>query len=497
VNTPLFTESEWTFQTLDRVLKATEEVALGDLKLDVYPNQIEIISTEQMLDAYSAMGMPLMYNHWSFGKLFAREEALYRAGHIGLAYEMVINSNPCISYLLEENSMTMQTIVIAHAAFGHNHFFKNNYLFQQWTNAESILDYLAFAKRYIAACEERYGHNEVEAILDSAHALMDQGVFRYRRPPRPSRERVMEKHRRRAEHAEEDYSELWRTLPAGAEPPPPDRNMWEFDEEEKGSNAKLPEENLLYFLEKHSPSLKAWQRELLRIVRHLAQYFYPQRQTKVMNEGCATFVHHTILNKLYDKGLLTEGAIFEFLASHTAVVFQPEFDDPRFSGVNPYALGFAMMSDIKRISEEPTDEDRVWFPAFAGNGDWRDVLKDAWANYRDESFIEQFLSPKVIRDFKLFALADDAEAPVLTVSSIHDEAGYRRVRSTLARQYDIGESDPNIQVMGANLKGNRKLFLEHRMHRGVPLNAQLKAQVLPHIERLWGYEVALEETATG
>jgi stage V sporulation protein R len=154
------------------------------------------------------------------------------------------------------------------------------------------------------------------------------------------------------------------------------------------------------------------------------------------------------------------------------------------------------MSDIKRISEEPTAEDRAWFP-FAGKGDWRDVLKDAWANYRDESFIEQFLSPKLIRDFKLFALADEAEAPALTVAAIHDDAGYRRVRSTLARQYDIGETDPNIQVTGANLKGNRKLFLEHRMHRGVPLNAQLKAQVMPHIERLWGYEVALEETSAG
>ena len=258
---PLFTESEWTFQTLDRVLKATEEVALDDLKLDPYPNQIEIISTEQMLDAYSAMGMPLMYHHWSFGKLFAREESLYRHGQIGLAYEMVINSNPCISYLLEENSMTMQTIVIAHAAFGHNHFFKNNYLFQQWTNAESILEYLAFAKRYVAACEERYGHDDVETVLDSAHALMDEGVFRYRRPPRPSRARLLEKQRRRAEFAEEDYNELWRTLPQGPEPPPPAPDLWDDGGEELGGGPKLPEENLLYFLEKYSPTLKSWQRE--------------------------------------------------------------------------------------------------------------------------------------------------------------------------------------------------------------------------------------------
>ena len=208
-----------------------------------------------MLDAYSSLAMPLMYNHWSFGKLFAREEAMYRAGYSALAYEIVINSSPCISYLLEENSMTMQALVIAHAAFGHNHFFKNNYLFRQWTNAEGILDYLAFAKRYIAACEDRHGRDDVEAVLDSAHALMDQGVFRYRRPPKPSKERVLEKRRKRVEYEEEAYNELWRTLPAGIEPPaaPPAIDP----EEDFDGEMKLPEENILYFLEKHSPALKA------------------------------------------------------------------------------------------------------------------------------------------------------------------------------------------------------------------------------------------------
>ena len=100
-----------------------------------------------MLDAYASIGMPLFYKHWSFGKHFAQHEALYRKGLRGLAYEIVINSNPCISYIMEENTATMQTLVIAHAAFGHNHFFKNNYLFQQWTDADGILDYLEFAKQ--------------------------------------------------------------------------------------------------------------------------------------------------------------------------------------------------------------------------------------------------------------------------------------------------------------------------------------------------------------
>jgi stage V sporulation protein R len=494
--TLLFKEAEWDFAALDRTLKAIEDIALNDLKLDVYPNQIEIISSEQMLDAYSSFGMPLMYNHWSFGKLFAREETMYRGGHSALAYEIVINSNPCISYLLEENTMTMQALVIAHAAFGHNHFFKNNYLFRQWTNAEGIHDYLAFAKRYISACEERHGREEVESVLDSAHAIMNQGVFRYRRPPRPSRERTMEKLRRRAEYQDETYNELWRTLPANLplRVTPPVRDA---DDEDFAEEAKLPEENLLYFLEKYSPTLKPWQRETLRIVRNLAQYFYPQRQTKVMNEGCATFVHFTIMNLLYDRGLIGEGSIFEFLHSHTSVVFQPEFDDRRYYGINPYALGYAMMADIRRICETPTAEDRDWFPQFAGSGDFMATLKDAWANYRDESFIEQFLSPKVIRDFRMFGLHDKADDAAYKVASIHNENGYRKVRATLARQYDAGALDPDIQVVGADLKGNRKLYLEHRMHRGVPLHHPTMELVKTHIERLWGHDVSLEEVVIG
>jgi spore cortex formation protein SpoVR/YcgB (stage V sporulation) len=489
----LFSEAEWDFTALDATYKAIEEIALGDLKLDVYPNQIEVISSEQMLDAYSSLGMPLMYNHWSFGKLFAREDTMYRAGYSALAYEIVINSSPCISYLLEENTMTMQALVMAHAAFGHNHFFKNNYLFRQWTNAEGILDYLAFAKKYIAACEERHGRDEVEAVLDAAHALMGQGVFRYRRPPKPSKERILEKRRRRAEYEQEAYSELWRTLPAGIEPPssPPILDP----EDDFDGDMKLPEENILYFLEKHSPALKAWQRETLRIVRNLAQYFYPQRQTKVMNEGCATFVHHAILHLMFDRGLISEGALLEFLHSHTSVVFQPEYNDRRYSGINPYALGFAMMSDIARIAREPTEEDREWFPAFAGSGDAFAVLRDAWANYRDESFIEQFLSPKVMRDLRLFALFDKAEDDAYKVAAIHNESGYRRLRNLLARQYDTGASDPNIQVTGADLKGDRTLTLEHRMHRAVPLHHATKQRVVEHIEQLWGHNVVLEEVA--
>jgi spore cortex formation protein SpoVR/YcgB (stage V sporulation) len=485
----LFEGSSWTFATMGRTYDAIEEIALNDLGLDVYPNQIEIISSEQMLDAYSSIGMPLMYQHWSFGKRFVREAQMYQKGYAGLAYEIVINSNPCISYNMEDSTMAMQALVMAHAAFGHNHFFKNNYLFQQWTDAEGILDYLDFAKRYVAKCEERYGSGAVEEILDAAHALMDHGVFRYRRRPKLNLREQAERERERRNYQERTFNDLWRTLPRNGAAEQPEPDAAEVDEHK--ARLKLPEENLLYFLEKNSPILDAWQRELLRIVRNIGQYFYPQKQTKVMNEGCATFVHLYIMNRLYDKGLLNEGTMLEVLHSHSSVVFQPEFDDRRYSGINPYALGLAMMEDIKRICLEPTPEDKDWFPEIAGCGDWRETLKDAWANYRDESFIQQYLSPNVIRKMKLFVLADDAADTHFTVTSIHDERGFRKVRRALAQTYDLGAIEPDIQVVDVDLRGDRKLRLQHTMREGVPLSESSRDEVLKHIRRLWGYEVGL------
>ena len=485
---PLWDGADWDYDKVRRAYDAIEVVATRELGLDTYANQIEVITSEQMLDAYSSIGMPLLYKHWSFGKHFARDEVLYRKGLRGLAYEIVINSNPCISYIMEENTMTMQALVMAHAAFGHNHFFKNNYLFRQWTDADGILDYLDFAKGYVAHCEERYGLSAVERVLDAAHALMSHGVHRYPRR-RPLNLRLEEKREQeRREHQERMFNDLWRTVPTkgGA-------GNGLSDRDRRRAVLGLPEENILYFLEKRAPRLHAWQRELLRIVRHLAQYFYPQRQTKVMNEGCATYVHYRIMERLHIDGLMTDGAWLEFLHSHTNVVFQPEFDDQRYGGLNPYALGYAMMEDIARICERPTEEDRAWFPDIAGRGDSMAVIRDAWANFRDESFILQYLSPTLIRRFKLFHVRDDAREPALSVQRIHDERGYREIRHTLARQYDIAWAESDIQISDVDLTGDRKLVLEHRAMNQIVLDEEDTRSVLQHLADLWGYEVSLEE----
>ncbi len=488
----LFSGPDWDFDLIKRVHEACGEVGIREMGLDPYPNQIEVITTEQMLDAYASTGMPLFYRHWSFGKHFARNEALYRKGYQGLAYEIVINSNPCIVYIMEENSATMQTLVIAHAGYGHSHFFKNNYVFKQWTDADGILDYLEFARGFIAKCEERYGQEQVERVIDAAHALQSHGIHRYPRKRMPdlrSEERREEERRR---HGEQLFNDLWRTVPAGQK-----KKADKDGEARRKALLGLPEENLLYFLEKTAPRLQPWQREILRIVRLINQYFYPQRQTKVMNEGCATFAHHRIMTRLHEKGQLNDGAFLEFLHSHTSVVLQPAFDDRRYSGINPYALGFAMCADIERVCVTPTEEDREWMPDIAGNGDAYGALREIWANYRDESFISQFLSPRVMRDFGFFRVLDDEDEEDMSVAAIHDERGYRKIRRALSKRYDIAYQDPEIQIVDVDLAGDRKLILQHRVMDGIVLEEADAERVLQHAADLWGYDVKLIEVDDG
>jgi len=478
----LITEtSEWSFPLLERFDREIGRIAHEVYGLDTYANQIEVISSEQMIDAYSSVGLPINYQHWSFGKQFVATEQTYRRGQMGLAYEIVINSDPCIAYLMEENSLPMQALVIAHACYGHNSFFKGNYLFRTWTSADAIIDYLVFARRYIAECEERHGQEAVELLLDSCHALMNHGVDRYKRPAPLSMAEEQRRQEERAAYLQSQVNDLWRTLPLSLSP------------EEQAQEARWPEEpqeNLLYFIEKNAPLLEPWQREIVRIVRKIAQYFYPQRQTQVMNEGWATFWHYTLMNHLYEDGLVNDGFMMEFLQSHTSVIFQPTFDVPYYSGINPYALGFAMMRDIRRICEAPTDEDRHWFPDIAG-GDWKKVLDFAMRNFKDESFIAQYLSPGLMRDFRLFAIRDDDREEQLEVMAIHDEAGYRALRAALAEQYNLGTREPNIQVYRVDRRGDRSLTLRHFRHNRRPLGESTE-ELLRHIRRLWGFTVRLE-----
>ncbi|WP_298775369.1 SpoVR family protein [uncultured Shewanella sp.] len=481
IRTPLNDGPDWTFDLLQDYLIEIERVA-AHYKLESYPNQIEVITAEQMMDAYAGIGMPIGYTHWSFGKRFIQTEQGYKRGQMGLAYEIVINSNPCIAYLMEENTITMQALVMAHASFGHNSFFKNNYLFKTWTDASSIIDYLVFARNYISECEEVHGIEAVESIIDSCHALMNYGVDRYKRPSEISFKEEQLRQKEREAYLQSQVNDLWRTIPT------PKATIAETKEPNFPSE---PQENILYFIEKNAPLLKPWQREIVRIVRKMGQYFYPQKQTQVMNEGWATFWHYTILNHLYDEGKVTERFMLEFLQNHTNVVTQPAYNSPYYNGINPYALGFNMFVDLRRICESPTEEDKHWFPDIAGTP-WLDTLHFAMENFKDESFISQYLSPNIIRQFKLFSILDDNSKDHLSVSAIHDKQGYQDIRQMLSQQYNLSNLEPNIQVQNVAISGDRSLTLRYIPTHQIPLDDSCH-EVVKHLHELWGFNVKIEQ----
>lgn len=483
------TGSEWSYDKLEEAVIAIDDIGKNTFNLDTYPTQYEIISSEQMLEAYATHAMPLYYDHWSLGMQFVQEMEHYRRGRMGLAYEVVINSNPCIAYLMEENTMLMQILVCAHAGMGHNHFFKNNYMFRQWTDADSIIDYLAFAKKFISDCEERYGQDEVEEVLDACHTLQFYSVDKYKRPREMTRVEREEQKREREEWERRQVNELWSTIPGSSKK----KNK---TEEKEDIFPDAPQENVLYFIEKNAPNLDMWKREIVRIVRKLGQYFYPQMQTRLMNEGFATFMHYHILYEMYERGLINDGYMQEFLHSHTDVVRQPDYDDRFYNGINVYALGFAMYMDIKRVSMEPTEEDRNWFKGkdWVGNGRWLDNILWAAENFKDESFITEFLSPKIMRDFHLFTVLDDDQESKLEITAIHNDAGYRKVREALSQQYNIGYSFPEIQVAkgGVDRWGDRSLTLQHIIRDRRPLHEDTATETLKHARTLWGYDVKLD-----
>jgi len=476
----LFKGTEWDIPLVEKIWNTIDHMARTQFGLDYYPPQIEIITSEQMLNNYSSHAMPIMYPHWSFGKTFLQNEREYNKGIQGLAYEVVINTNPCIAYLMENNTATLQTLVLAHASCGHSHFFKNNYLFKGWTDAESILDYLKFARNYIKQCEEKYGTQRVEALLDACHSLQAHSVDKYKKPARLSEELKKQRQKQRDNYSEAMFNDLWRTIPKSS-----------VQVTEQVTEQVFPEENILYFIEKNSPILEDWEKEIVRIVRKIAQYFYPQRQTGLLNEGFACFVHFMLMTELHEQGFIDEGSYLEFLQSHTNVVTQRDWDHKGFRGINVYALGFAVLMDIKRACTAPDDEDYKWLTSVC-NTEWLDTIKDIVANYRDESFILQFLSPKVARQFKLFSFHIKQNTPYLAVNATHDDESFLALRKVLSEQYDMNNSVPQIEIVEVDWYGDRRMYLEHTTKNNLRLAYRDTKRTLECLQYLWGFPISIE-----
>jgi len=422
--------------------------------LDCFAQEFEICDHNQMLGYMAYSGMPSHYPHWSYGKAFEKLKTLYDHGVSGLPYEMVINSDPALAYLMRDNSLLLQVLTVAHV-YGHNDFFKNNFTFRTTTPQYTISGFKARASRVRRYVEDpSIGLDAVESVLDAAHALALQC-------------------RRNLAIRKPSPEELREAALAAAEPPPdPFRSVHrrpEYEAPDLRRNPPAPDEDVLLFIRDNNPYMASWERDLLTIAHEQAQYFLPQIETKIMNEGWASFWHKQILDSLE----LPPDLALEFLVRHNQVVCRHE------GGLNPYHLGIRIWEHLAARGREQ-------------DGDLASLFLVRESD-RDASFLRRHLNEELIRELDLFQYA--AKAEELVVTEVADAEGWESVRDTLIA--NVGANTiPVIRVVDGDRDGKRGLLLRHE-HDGRDLHPEYAEKTLGFAHRLWQNEVILETTIGG
>lgn len=478
---PICPSNDWSIKDLETTWEVVQEINNNKYQIDHFPARFELISFEGMLSAYSTVALPGLFDHWSFGKSYVEEEAKYRETH-NLAFEVVINSNPSVCYLMDSNTYATQALVIAHAAIGHSGFFKNNHLFKTHTKADRILPFLSRSAERIRELEISEGEEWVEDIIDACNSIKYNS---YDKHPVKSLS-AKETRAKNEEAARGRESRVDKIL---------DFTLSGIDKRSRytptyGPDVVSSSTNVLKFIRDNSVNASPEAREIMTIMLELNQYLYPQVHTQLMNEGFASFTHYSIMQDMYDLGYITEGQYWEFIKLHCSVLMQRGIKEGNVS-INPYKLGFDMYKDIKRICLEPTDEDKIWFPEYAGNPDWVGEIKRAAYGYKDESFISQYLSPKVIRDYKFLHIRHDFEHRQIVMEDTHDEIGYGKIINQLSKQYDFFNKVP---PMTAFTTGGQKEKLRVNIiesdSRKVHMDNMESVQV--YIEILWEGRVEVD-----
>jgi Uncharacterized conserved protein len=411
--------------------------------LDYYPQEFEVINYKEMLGYEAYTGMPSRYPHWSFGKAYERTKTLFDYNLTGLPYEMVINCDPCLAYLMRDNTILLQVLTIAHV-YGHNDFFKNNRLFKEGTDAASTLEMLKrnanTIRNYIN--DPSIGYERVERILDAAHALR----FQVSRVPgekiiseEEKRQRILNDYKKQI--GERDILDEYKDIEL------PDVSKIPLE----------PEEDILYFIMKYG-RLQDWEKNIISIVRNESLYFIPQIETKIMNEGWASYWHYNLLKNLD----LSQGMYMEFIKRHNDVI------RPHLGSINPYYIGFKIFEDIeKRYGKNKLFEVR--------------------ALERDSSFIRRYLTQELCEETNLFEYVQKGNDYV--IDEISDETGWKEIRNNLSSSCGMG-SIPVIRVINL-LPKDHTLVLEH-VYDGRELLLNYAQSTLKYIQELWGYNVELK-----
>lgn len=428
------------------------EIAKG-FGLDFYPMRYEICPAD-IIYTFGAYGMPTRFSHWSFGKSFHKMKLHYDLG-LSKIYELVINSDPCYAFLLDSNSLIQNKLIVAHV-LAHCDFFKNNVRFVN--TRKDMVESMAAAAERISYYEQEYGKKEVESFLDAVLSIQEHID--------PSLIRVDRK-------KDEDEEKLEISKPAT-----PYEDLWALDKSEKKESAPLKksfpatqEKDLLLFIEQHSNYLEDWQRDILTIIREEMLYFWPQLETKIMNEGWASYWHARILREL---DLSTDESI-EFAKLNASVV------QPSRTSINPYHLGLKIFEKIEENYNNP-DEKLKKLGVKPGSG--RKKIFEVRELESDISFLRNYLTKEVVEeeDMYLFQKQGNEYRVVDTY--------WKEVRDQLIRSR-VNGGFPYLTVTDGDYAKAGELYITHH-YEGEELDIKYLEKTLPYIYQLWGRTVHLE-----
>ncbi|MBS1786532.1 MAG: SpoVR family protein [Acidobacteria bacterium] len=443
---------------LEKALEQIWDIATNKFGLDPFPTRFEIVPSTVMYEVGS-YALPGRYSHWTFGKAYHKMKTMYDFG-LSKIYEVVINSNPSYAFLLETNSLLQNKLVIAHV-LGHVDFFKHNAYFSQ-TNRRMVDDAATHARR-INEYEFKYGRKVVEEFLDAVLSIeehIDPNFF-------------IKKQREARKHEEENK----RRSPAGPYDELTSAQEREAAAKEEAANRQSekmePEKDLVWFILQHSPTLQPWQRDVMSMIHDEMLYFVPQMQTKIMNEGWASYWHARIMRELD----LPDHEHIEFADLHSGVV------SPHRNQLNPYYLGYKIFEDIERRWDNPTEEEREKLGRKPGEG--RAKIFEVRELDNDVSFLRNYLTEELCEELDLFVyeLVEEEEWTIT-------EKRWQKVRDQLvANMTNFGY--PYIEVTDGDYRGNRELYLHHRFE-GAELDVRYARKVLEYVHKLWGRPVHLE-----
>lgn len=435
---------------LERAIDEITEIA-ADFGLDFYPMRYEICPSD-IIYTFGAYGMPTRFSHWSFGKAFNRMRMQYELG-LSKIYELVINNNPCYAFLLDGNSLVQNKLIVAHV-LAHCDFFKNNARFAR-TNRNMVESMSAAAER-IRQYELEHGVEEVEKFLDAVLAIQEHIDPVLHQPGGLDKNRYEEWRRKQAKERKartptrSPYEDLWIL---DEDEPKSDAN-----EQDPGESRRLPphpEKDLVWFVQEFSPVLEDWQRDVMSMLRDEMLYFWPQIETKIMNEGWATYWHQRIMRELP----LTSEETIEYAKLNAAVV------QPSRHTINPYYLGVKMFEDIeKRFGRERIFEVREM---------------DS-----DISFIRNYMTKELVQDLDLYVFEKKGQDWEVT------DKNWKNVRDQLVVSR-VNGGYPYLEVTDGDWQRNGELYIVHR-YEDVELDLKYVERTMPYLVRLWGKPVHLQ-----